>query len=37
VISDHIILQLLLIYFKKTIYIVRNLKKKIKPSPPFPS
>ena len=34
-IKDHIILQSYLIYFKKTCYIVRNLKKKSKLSPPL--
>ena len=34
-INDHIILQSHLIYFRKTCYIVRNLKTKSKPSPPF--
>jgi len=36
-INNYIILQSHLIYFRKTCYIVRNLKKKSKPSPPFPS
>ena len=35
-INDHIILQSRLIYFRKTCYVVRNLKKEIKPSPPKP-
>jgi len=34
-INDHIIHQKYLIYFKKTFYIVRNLKNKSEP--PFPS
>ena len=36
-INNYIILQSQLIYFKKICYIVRNSKKKIKPSPPKPS
>jgi len=36
-INDNIILQSHFIYFRKTCYIVRNLKKKTKPSPPFSS
>ena len=36
-INDHVILQSHLIYFRKTCYIVRNLKKKSKFSPPKPS
>ena len=35
-INDHKILQSHLIYFRKTCYIIRNLKKKIEPSPLFP-
>jgi len=36
-INDHIVLQKHLIYFKKTFYIVRNLKNKSESSPHFPS
>jgi len=34
--NDHIILQKHLTYFKKTFYIVCNLKNKSEPSPPKP-
>ena len=34
-INDYIILQKHLIYFKKTFYIVRNLKIKSESSPPL--
>ena len=36
-INNHIILQSHLIYFRKTRYTIRNLKKKSKSSSPFPS
>ena len=36
-INDHKILQSHLIYFRKTCYIVRNLKKKTEPFTPKPS
>jgi len=35
-INDHIILQIHLIYFRKTFYIVQNWKSKSEPSPPKP-